>query len=184
MFDEVITGFRVAYGGAQQLYEIQPDLTCLGKILGGGLPVGAYGGSRMLMEQVAPSGPIYQAGTLSGNPLAMSAGIATLRELQRPGFYERLDGLSKRLAEALSPLGCVNRVGSIFTLFCQVGPVKNYEDSKRSDVIAFARLFHQMLDRSIYLAPSQFEAWFVSAAHSDADIESTIQVIEEFKRSN
>lgn len=181
VFDEVITGFRVAYGGAQQLYEIQPDLTCLGKILGGGLPVGAYGGSRMLMEQVAPSGPIYQAGTLSGNPLAMSAGIATLRELQRPGFYERLDEISKRLAEALSPLGYVSRVGSIFTLFCQDGPVKNYEDSKRSNVTTYARLFHQMLARGVYLAPSQFEAWFVSAAHSDADIESTIQVIGELK---
>lgn len=184
IFDEVITGFRLAYGGAQQLYEIQPDLTCLGKILGGGLPVGAYGGSRILMKEIAPSGPIYQAGTLSGNPLAMSAGIATLRELQHPGFYERLDGISKRLADALSPLGYVNRVGSIFTLFCQDGPVRNYEDAKRSDVVAFAHLFHQMLDRGIYLAPSQFEAWFVSAAHSDADIESTIQVIEELKRSN
>lgn len=181
VFDEVITGFRVAYGGAQQLYEIQPDLTCLGKILGGGLPVGAYGGSQLLMEQVAPSGPIYQAGTLSGNPLAMSAGIATLRELQHPGFYERLDGISKRLADALSRLGHVNRVGSIFTIFCQRGPVRNYEDAKRSDVAAFAHLFHQMLARGIYLAPSQFEAWFVSAAHSDTDIESTIQVIEELK---
>lgn len=181
VFDEVITGFRVAYGGAQQLYEVQPDLTCLGKILGGGLPVGAYGGSRLLMEQVAPSGPIYQAGTLSGNPLAMSAGIATLRELQRPGFYEHLDGISKRLADALSRLGRVNRVGSIFTLFCQRGSVRNYEDAKRSDVTAFAHLFHQMLFRGIYLAPSQFEAWFVSVAHSDTDIESTIQAIEELK---
>lgn len=181
IFDEVITGFRLAYGGAQQLYEIQPDLTCLGKILGGGLPVGAYGGSRILMKEIAPSGPIYQAGTLSGNPLAMSAGIATLRELQHPGFYERLEGTSKRLAEALSALGHVNRVGSIFTFFCQVGPVKNYEDAKRSNVTAFAHLFHQMLSRGIYSAPSQFEAWFVSAAHSDADIESTIQVIRELK---
>lgn len=181
IFDEVITGFRMAYGGAQQLYKVQPDLTCLGKILGGGLPVGAYGGSRMLMEQVAPSGPIYQAGTLSGNPLAMSAGIATLRELRRPGFYERLEGISKRLAEAVSRLGHVNRVGSIFTFFCQEGPVRNYEEAKRSNVTAFARLFHQMLSRGIYIAPSQFEAWFVSAAHTDADIESTIQVIEELK---
>lgn len=181
IFDEVITGFRVAYGGAQQLYKVQPDLTCLGKILGGGLPVGAYGGSRILMEQVAPSGPIYQAGTLSGNPLAMSAGIATLRELQHSDFYERLDRISKRLAETLSRLGHVNRVGSIFTFFCQEEPVRNYEEAKRSDVTAFAHLFHQMLSRGIYIAPSQFEAWFVSAAHTDADIESTIQVIEELK---
>ena len=179
IFDEVITGFRLTYGGAQQLYSIQPDLTCLGKILGGGLPVGAYGGPSMLMKEVAPSGPIYQAGTLSGNSLAMSAGIATLRELQQPAFYERLDQTSKRLAESLSSLGYVNRVGSIFTLFCQDGPVKNYEDAKLSDLSTFTRLFHQMLDGGIYLAPSQFEAWFVSAAHSNADIESTIQLIEE-----
>ncbi len=176
IFDEVITGFRVAYGGAQQLYGVTPDITCLGKIVGGGLPVGAYGGSRSLMEQMAPVGSIYQAGTLSGNPLAMAAGIATLGQLKLPGFYERLETLSARLAGGLAPLGYLTRVGSLMTLFCQSGPVRNYDEAKRSDTAKYARFFHAMLAQGIYLAPSQFEAMFVSAAHTEADIDRTIEL--------
>lgn len=175
IFDEVITGFRLGYGGAQALFGITPDITCLGKIVGGGLPVGAYGGSRELMEHLAPVGPIYQAGTLSGNPVAMAAGIATLKELQTPGFYDKLESLSARLAAGLQPLGCLNRVGSLMTLFCQPGPVRNYEDAKKSDLDHYARFFHHMLDRGIYLAPSQFESLFVSAAHTEADIDRAIE---------
>jgi glutamate-1-semialdehyde 2,1-aminomutase len=180
IFDEVITGFRLSYGGAQQVYGIVPDVTCLGKIVGGGLPVGAYGGSRELMEQMAPVGPIYQAGTLSGNPVAMAAGIATLRELRRPGFYDELEARSARLARRLAALGCLNRVGSLMTLFCQAGPVRNYEDAKRSDTSRYARVFHSMLEAGVYLAPSQFEAMFVSGAHSDSDID---QAVEAFRRA-
>jgi len=180
IFDEVITGFRLSYGGAQQAYGVLPDLTCLGKIVGGGMPVGAYGGSRTLMEQMAPVGPIYQAGTLSGNPVAMAAGIATLRELQRPGFYEGLEARSARLAQGLGALGCLNRVGSLMTVFCQPGPVRNYEDAKRSDTGRYARLFHHLLDAGVYLAPSQFEALFVSAAHTDGDVDRTV---EAFRRA-
>jgi len=180
IFDEVITGFRLAYGGAQEAYGVLPDLTCLGKIVGGGMPVGAYGGSRELMEHMAPVGPVYQAGTLSGNPVAMAAGIATLRELRQPGFYERLESLSARLAGGLTPLGCLNRAGSLMTVFCQSGPVRDYEEAKRSDTTRYARFFHHMLDSGVYLAPSQFEAIFVSAAHTEADVDRTIEVARTF----
>jgi glutamate-1-semialdehyde 2,1-aminomutase len=181
IFDEVITGFRLGVGGAQARFGVLPDLTCLGKIVGGGLPVGAYGGSRALMEHLAPVGPVYQAGTLSGNPIAMAAGIATLQELREPGFYERLEVLSARLASGLEELGCVNRVGSLMTLFCQAGPVRNYEDAKRSDTARYAAFFHHMLDQGVYLAPSQFEALFVSAAHTAADVDRTIEAARSFR---
>jgi glutamate-1-semialdehyde 2,1-aminomutase len=183
IFDEVITGFRVSYGGAQAAFSVLPDITCLGKIVGGGMPVGAYGGSRALMEHMAPVGRIYQAGTLSGNPVAMAAGIATLRELQAPGFYERLESLSARLSAGLAGLGCLNRSTSLMTLFFQPGPVGNYEQARRSDTDRYSRLFHQLLDGAIYVAPSQFEALFVSAAHSSEDIDRTIEAFRLAVRS-
>lgn len=186
IFDEVITGFRVAYGGAQQLYGVVPDLTCFGKIIGGGLPVGAYGGRRDLMSQVAPSGPVYQAGTLSGNPLAMAAGIATLKQIGKPGFYEQLDGKAQRLADGLAAAAAqadiavaATRVGSILGLFFTEGPVHNYADAKRSDLDRFAAYYQGMLSRGIYLAPSQFETSFVSAAHDQAAIDETIAAAAE-----
>jgi glutamate-1-semialdehyde 2,1-aminomutase len=177
IFDEVITGFRLCYGGAQTLFGIEPDLTTLGKIIGGGLPVAAYGGRRELMEQVAPLGPVYQAGTLSGNPLAMRAGIETLKQLSAPGFYEALERKAAMLAdsmrEALSETGIaglVARAASLLTLFFTPGPVENHAAAKKSDTQLFASFFHEMLQRGILLAPSQFEALFVSAAHSDDDM--------------
>jgi glutamate-1-semialdehyde 2,1-aminomutase len=177
IFDEVITGFRVAYGGAQELYGVRADLTCLGKIIGGGLPVGAYGGSRHLMNHVAPLGSVYQAGTLSGNPLAVAAGLATLSELRASDVYRRLDTLGGELErgmraaadQARVPL-TVNRVGSMLTGFFCEGPVIDYASAKRADTKRYARYFHGMLERGVFLAPSQFEAAFVSLAHSDADI--------------
>lgn len=182
IFDEVMTGFRVAYGGAQELYGVVPDLTTLGKIIGGGLPVGAYGGRAELMDLVAPAGPVYQAGTLSGNPLAVAAGLKTLEVIRRPGFYERLEALSARLAEGLAaeakrvgaPL-TVNRVGSMLTAFFTPSPVIDYSTAKRSDAQAFARFFRALLERGVYFPPSQFEALFVSSAHSEQDIETTIE---------
>jgi glutamate-1-semialdehyde 2,1-aminomutase len=181
IFDEVITGFRVCFGGAQTLFGIEPDLTTLGKIIGGGLPVAAYGGRKDLMERVAPLGPVYQAGTLSGNPLAMHAGIETLRRLAAPGFYEALERKSARLAEGMRKAlvqakipGRIERAGSLLTLFFSADPVRNYEDAKRSDLRRFAAFFHQMLDRGVFVAPSQFEALFVSAAHQDEDLDRTI----------
>ena len=144
------------------------------------MPLAAFGGRRDLMSMIAPAGPVYQAGTLSGNPLAMAAGIATLRELRRPEFYEKLEALSARLAAGLAPLGCLNRIGSLMTLFCQDGPARNYEEAKLSDTTRYARFFHHMLDRGIYLAPSQFEALFVSAAHSDGDIDKTLEAARSF----
>lgn len=182
IFDEVITGFRVAYGGAQALYGVRPDLTCLGKIIGGGLPVGAYGGRREIMELVAPVGPVYQAGTLAGNPLATTAGIATLKELQKPGIYETLEGLGARLAtgleaaaeEAKIPL-VVNRVGSMLTAFLTHEPVIDYPSAQRADTAQYATFFYAMLDQGIYLAPSQFEAAFISLAHIEEDIEFTLR---------
>jgi glutamate-1-semialdehyde 2,1-aminomutase len=177
IFDEVITGFRLCYGGAQTLFGIAPDLTTLGKIIGGGLPVAAYGGRRELMEQVAPLGPVYQAGTLSGNPLAMRAGIETLKQLSAPGFYDALERKAAMLADsmrqALSETGIaghVARAASLLTLFFTAGPVENYAEAKKSDTRLFASFFNEMLQRGILLAPSQFEALFVSAAHSDDDI--------------
>jgi len=177
VFDEVITGFRVAPGGAQALYGVRPDLTCLGKIIGGGLPVGAYGGSAEIMSRVSPLGGVYQAGTLSGNPLAVAAGLATLRALEDPSVYARLEGagaaLERGLAEAARGAGIavtVNRVGSMLTGFFTDGPVTDYASAKRSDTARYARYFHAMLERGVFLAPSQFEAAFVSLAHSDRDI--------------
>ncbi|MFM1652330.1 glutamate-1-semialdehyde 2,1-aminomutase [Brevibacillus sp. B_LB10_24] len=181
IFDEVMTGFRVARGGAQELYGIKPDLTTMGKVIGGGLPVGAYGGRREIMEQIAPAGPIYQAGTLSGNPLAMAAGLATLQELGKPGAYEQLEARSARLAEGLGDnarkLGIVhtvNRVGSMVCLFFTDTPVVNYETAKKSDVKLFSAYFHNMLAEGVMLPPSQFEGMFVSLAHTEEDIERTI----------
>ena len=181
IFDEVITGFRVAYGGAQQRYGVAPDITCLGKIIGGGMPVGAYGGSAEIMATVAPLGPMYQAGTLSGNPVAMAAGAATLEALQAPGVYEALDAKASRLtaglqavfADAETPL-CVNRVGSMMTLFFNAGPVNGWDTVSASDRDGFARFFHRMLEEGVYLPPSPFEAMFVSTAHTDADIQATL----------
>ena len=180
VFDEVITGFRVAYGGAQSLYGVSPDLTCLGKIIGGGLPVGAYGGRREVMEMLAPLGPVYQAGTLSGNPLAMAAGLATLRELQSPGFYERLDALSAKLVDAVARAAksagvslWLNRVGSMRTPFFVDAPVTDYASARRADTKLYARFFHAMLERGVYLAPSQFESVFMSSAHGEREIADT-----------
>jgi glutamate-1-semialdehyde 2,1-aminomutase len=180
IFDEVMTGFRVAFGGAQQRYGIRPDLTTLGKVIGGGLPVGAYGGRKDIMSKVAPLGPVYQAGTLSGNPLAVAAGLAMLRELKaHPEIYDRLETRAARLCAA-APAGiAVNRVGSMFTFFFTDQPVTDWDSAKRSDTARFARFFRAMLDRGIYLAPSQFESAFLSAAHSDEDIDQTIAAAQE-----
>jgi glutamate-1-semialdehyde 2,1-aminomutase len=188
IFDEVISGFRLAHGGAQAVYGIQPDLTTLGKIIGGGLPAAAYGGRAELMKRVAPLGPVYQAGTLSGNPLAMRAGIETLRQLEAPGFYDQLNRKAVKLVKGIrsavaksgaAPLCGVNAAGSLLTLFFTAQAVGNYEDAKRSDTRRFGEFFLRMLERGILLPPSQFEALFVSAAHSDADIDRTIEACEE-----
>ncbi|MEI6703098.1 MAG: glutamate-1-semialdehyde 2,1-aminomutase, partial [Deltaproteobacteria bacterium] len=181
IFDEVMSGFRVAYGGVQELYGVTPDMTTLGKIIGGGLPVGAFGGRREIMEKLSPSGGVYQAGTLSGNPLAMSAGIATLNILKQPGFYQKLeeksrqvaDGIAKAAREAGYPLYST-RVGSMFCAFFSKGEVYDWPTASQCDTKAFAKYFLGMLDEGIYLAPSQFETAFVSATHSEADIEKTI----------
>jgi glutamate-1-semialdehyde 2,1-aminomutase len=177
IFDEVITGFRIAYGGAQELYGVRADLTCLGKVIGGGLPVGAYGGSRKLMSHVAPLGGVYQAGTLSGNPLAVAAGLATLAELRKPDVYRRLEALGSELERGLRSAAdqarvslTVNRVGSMLTGFFCEGPVTDYASAKAADTKRYARYFHEMLAHGVFLAPSQFEAAFVSLAHTDADI--------------
>jgi glutamate-1-semialdehyde 2,1-aminomutase len=182
IFDEVMTGFRVARGGAQQLYGVKPDMTCLGKIIGGGLPVGAFGGRREIMEVVAPVGPVYQAGTLSGNPLAVTAGLTTLRLLKDGTVYEQLERATERLVEGMTEAArqvgvptVSNRVGSMFTTFFTSEPALDWATANRSDRQAFARFFHAMLDEGVYLAPSQFEAAFVSAAHSDEIIERTIE---------
>jgi glutamate-1-semialdehyde 2,1-aminomutase len=180
IFDEVMTGFRVAFGGAQQLYGIRPDLTTMGKVIGGGLPVGAYGGRKDIMSKVAPAGPIYQAGTLSGNPLAVAAGLAMLRHLKaHPEVYRRLETLGARLAAAPPEGVTVNRVGSMFTFFFTGGPVTDWESAKVCDTARFGRFFRAMLERGIYLAPSQFEAAFISAAHTEQDIEKTIRAATE-----
>ena len=183
IFDEVITGFRVAHGGAQELYGVRPDLTCLGKIIGGGLPVGAYGGSRAIMEHVAPLGGVYQAGTLSGNPLAVAAGLTTLRALEDRKVYGRLDALGARLerglAEAAEKAGvplAINRVGSMLTAFFCAGPVRDYAGARAADAARYARFFHAMLERGVALAPSQFEAAFVSLAHTEEDIDVAARV--------
>jgi len=181
IFDEVMTGFRVAYGGAQELYGIKPDLTTLGKVIGGGLPVGAYGGRSDIMRKVAPLGPVYQAGTLSGNPLAVAAGLAMLRHLKaHPDIYARLERRSGELCAAAPQGITLNRVGSMFTFFFTPEPVTDFQSAKRSDVARFAEFFHWMLDRGVYLPPSQFEAAFVSAAHTEEDIHRTAEAVRAF----
>ena len=186
IFDEVITGFRVACGGAQALYGITPDLTCLGKIIGGGLPVGAYGGRREIMEMMAPVGPVYQAGTLSGNPLVMTAGIETIKVLSQPGVYHQLEARSSSLEEGLvkaaSEAGIglhISRVASLLTIFFTAKPVVDYESAKQANTKLFGRFFHRLLAEGIYWPPSQFEAAFVSLAHSDEDIQTTIRAVDK-----
>jgi glutamate-1-semialdehyde 2,1-aminomutase len=177
----VITGFRVAYGGAQAHYGVTPDLTTLGKIIGGGLPAAAFGGRADIMRKLAPLGPVYQAGTLSGNPLALSAGLKALEILARPGTYERLDQLGRRLGEGLLAAAqaakipaCLNRVGSALTLFFAPGPITDYASAKTADTARFATFFRKMRDRGVFLPPSQFEAMFVSLAHTDDDIDAIL----------
>ncbi|HUB34113.1 MAG TPA: glutamate-1-semialdehyde 2,1-aminomutase [Bryobacteraceae bacterium] len=180
IFDEVMTGFRVAFGGAQARYGIRPDLTTLGKVIGGGLPVGAYGGRREIMSRVAPAGPIYQAGTLSGNPLAVAAGLAMLRHLKaHPEVYEVLERRAAEICAAVPAGMTVNRVGSMFTLFFTAQAVTDYESAKRSDTARFGRFYRAMLERGVYLAPSQFEAAFVSAAHTVEDVRRTVAAARE-----
>jgi len=186
MFDEVMTGFRIAYGGAQEKFGITPDLTTLGKVIGGGLPVGAYGGRADIMAMVAPAGPMYQAGTLSGNPLAMTAGIKTLELLQRPGTYEYLDKVTKSLTEGLLKVArdaghsvSGGHISAMFGMFFTGNPVHNYEGAKKADVAKFGRFHRGMLERGVYLAPSQFEAGFTSLAHTEADIERTLAAAKE-----
>ena len=186
IFDEVMTGFRVAYGGAQALYNIMPDLTCLGKIIGGGLPVGAYGGKREIMEQIAPSGSVYQAGTLSGNPLAMAAGIATLTELKHPDFYNMINEKSEYLAQGLIHAAAdagidvsVKKVGGMLGLFFTDTDVKNFDDAKKSNLERFTAYYKGMLEKGIYLAPSQFEAFFISAAHTTEHLDQTIMAAQD-----
>ena len=186
VFDEVMTGFRISYGGAQAKFGITPDLTTLGKVIGGGLPVGAYGGRRDIMQMVAPAGPVYQAGTLSGNPLAMTAGIKTLELLQRPGTYEQLERITKKLADGLVQVAqetghaaCGDSISAMFGFFFTAGPVHNYEDAKTSDLQKFGRFHRGMLEHGVYLAPSQFEAGFTSLAHTDEDVDRTLQAARE-----
>jgi glutamate-1-semialdehyde 2,1-aminomutase len=185
IFDEVMTGFRLARGGAQERYGVTPDLTCLGKIIGGGLPVGAYGGRREIMELVAPSGPVYQAGTLSGNPLAMIAGLETLRAASEPGFYERLEALGDRWREGMAGAAggyphTINTVGSMASIFFTDGPVTDFESAAGSDTAAFADFFWHMLRRGVYLAPSQYEAGFISTAHTEGDLDLTFEAAAEW----
>jgi glutamate-1-semialdehyde 2,1-aminomutase len=186
IFDEVITGFRLSYGGAQELLKIRPDLTCFGKIIGGGLPVGAYGGHREIMKLVAPEGPVYQAGTLSGNPLAVAAGIATLNALKQPGFYKKLESMTEELvsglAKAAEQVGVpvqINHIGSMFTVFFTAAPVTNFQTAKTCDTARYAKFFHSLLDQGVYFPPSQFETCFVSLAHTKSDIRATVQAAKE-----
>ena len=190
IFDEVITGFRLAYGGAQGYFGVEPDLTCLGKIIGGGLPVGAYGGKKEIMAEIAPDGPVYQAGTLSGNPLAMAAGSATLKLLGEPGFYEQLNHKAAAFADELDAIAqrtstpvTLNRVGSIMTGFFTSGPVTDFNSAMRADAEKYGAHYREMLVRGIYLAPSQFEAAFISAAHTDSDLQMALKMTESsFKK--
>jgi glutamate-1-semialdehyde 2,1-aminomutase len=180
VFDEVITGFRVARGGAQERYGVTPDLTILGKIVGGGLPLAAFGGRAEVMDRLAPAGDVYQAGTLSGNPLATAAGLSVLRRLHDPAVYEELERLGARLEAGLAPFGRVQRVGAMLTLFCRDEPVHDYDAATASDTDRYAALFRHLLERGIYVAPSQFEAMFVSLAHTDADVDRTVEAVAEF----
>jgi glutamate-1-semialdehyde 2,1-aminomutase len=181
IFDEVMTGFRVALGGAQQRFSIKPDLTTLGKIIGGGLPIAAYGGRADIMRKVAPLGPVYQAGTLSGNPLSVAAGLAMLRYLvAHPELYEQLEARGAQLAAWTPPGATVNRVGAMFTLFFSPEPVTDWDSAKKCDTERFGRFFHFMLERGVYLAPSQFEAAFLSTAHTEEDIRETVAAAREF----
>ncbi len=184
LFDEVMTGFRVAWGGAQVRFNIKPDLVCLGKVIGGGLPCAAYAGPKSLMEQISPAGPVYQAGTLSGNPLAMAAGLATLEILQEPGAYEQLEATSARLAKGLADAAsaanvpvAVNQIGSMVGLFFNDKPVTNYTEATASNTATYAKFFHAMLENGVHLPPSQFETFFVSMAHSDQEIDATLRAV-------
>jgi glutamate-1-semialdehyde 2,1-aminomutase len=186
IFDEVMTGFRVAYGGAQSLFSVTPDLTTLGKIVGGGLPVGAYGGRAEIMDHILPAGKVFQAGTLSGNPLATAAGIATLKLLKDGQAYERLERLGERLERGLRDAAisagaahCITRVGSMMTLFFQTGPVTNWTTASKSDTARYAKYFWCLIDRGVYMPCSQYEALFISTAHSEADIEATVEAARE-----
>ena len=186
IFDEVITGFRASYGGAQALYGVTPDLTCLGKIIGGGLPAAAFGGRADIMDRLAPDGDVYQAGTLSGNPLAMAAGLKTMEILRRPNTYERLEELGARLADGLGRAvrdagvpACINRVGSAMTLFFTEGPVRDYASARHADTARYGKFFAAMRERGVFLAPSQFEAMFVSLAHGDAEIDQIVAKASE-----
>jgi len=186
IFDEVISGFRVSWGGAQSLYGIIPDMTCLGKIIGGGLPVGAFGGKREIMEKLAPLGSVYQAGTLSGNPLAITAGLETLKILSQAGTYEKLEEKAsylveegKKLAKKAGVETYVTRVGSLFCVFFTSMKVVDYDSALKSDTAKFTRYFHSMLEQGIYLAPSQFEAGFVSLAHSQEDLDKTLEAMDK-----
>jgi len=186
VFDEVMTGFRISYGGAQAKFGITPDLTTLGKVIGGGLPVGAYGGRADILSMVAPAGPMYQAGTLSGNPLAMTAGIRTLELLKKPGTYERLEMITRRLSEGIGAAArdaglpyCGGSISAMFGFFLCEGPVRNFEQAKATDSARFGRLHRAMLERGVYLAPSSYEAGFTSLAHSDADIDATLLAFRE-----
>ncbi len=190
VFDEVMTGFRIAYGGAQEKFGVTPDLTTLGKVIGGGLPVGAYGGRKDIMSMVAPAGPMYQAGTLSGNPLAMTAGIKTLELLQQQGTYEKLDQITKKLTDGLQQIAknaghavVGGQISAMFGMFFTKETVHNYDDAKKSDLAKFSRYHRGMLERGIYLAPSQFEAGFTSLAHTEEDIEKTLAAAEEVMAS-
>jgi glutamate-1-semialdehyde 2,1-aminomutase len=180
VFDEVITGFRVARGGAQERFGVLPDLTILGKIVGGGLPAAAFGGRAELMERLAPVGDVYQAGTLSGNPLATAAGISVLRRLRDPAVYERLERTGARLEEGLAPFGTVQRVGAMLTLFCRDGPVRDFADAAGSDVERYGALFRHLLEHGVYLAPSQFECMFVSTVHGDEEVDTTVAAVRAF----
>jgi glutamate-1-semialdehyde 2,1-aminomutase len=180
IFDEVISGFRVARGGAQERYGVTPDLTILGKVVGGGLPLAAFGGRAELMDELAPGGPVYQAGTLAGNPLATAAGLSVLRRLREPQVYEELERLGARLEAGLSPFGRVRRVGAMLTLFMSEQGIRTFDDVQRCDVARYGALFRHLLERGIYVAPSQFEAMFVSLAHGDEEIDRTVQAVASF----
>ncbi len=182
VFDEVITGFRVARGGAQERYGVRPDLTVLGKIVGGGLPLAAFGGRAEIMDLLAPSGPVYQAGTLAGNPLATAAGLAVLRRLRDGDVYAGLERQAALLEEGLAPFGRVQRVGALLTLFMTDGPVRNFEDAQGADSERYAALFRHLLEQGVYLPPSQFEAWFPSTEHGEDEIERTVAAVESFAR--